>query len=44
MSKTSAKQRYIQLMDWLPTFRKNTPKVNKPQSQSRLNYYAKKGA
>jgi hypothetical protein len=44
MSKTSSKKRYLQLKDWLPTFVKTTPKTNKPQPQSRLNYYAKKGA
>jgi len=44
MSKISPKQRYIQLMDWLPTFKNNTPKTNKPKKQSRLDYYSKKGA
>lgn len=43
MSKTSAKKRYIQLMDWLPTFKKSTPKTNKPIKQSRLEYYKKRG-
>tara|TARA_E500000178_G_scaffold316769_1_gene336810 strand:- start:5 stop:139 length:135 start_codon:yes stop_codon:yes gene_type:complete len=43
MSKQSAKQRYTQLMNWLPTFKKSTPKTNKPVKQSRLEYYAKKG-
>ena len=44
MSQTSSKQRYTQLTSWLDTFKKATPKTNKPQPQSRLNYYAKKGA
>jgi hypothetical protein len=44
MSKISPKQRYLQLMDWLPTFKKSTPKTNKQPKQSRLDYYAKKGA
>lgn len=43
MSKVSSKQRYVQLMEWLPTFRRNTPKTNKPKKQSRLDYYAQKG-
>jgi len=43
MSKQSAKQRYTQLMDWLPTFRRNTPKTNKPKKQSRMDYYKNKG-
>jgi len=43
MSKQSAKQRYTQLMDWLPTFKKSTPKTNKLQKESRMSYYAKKG-
>ena len=43
MSKQSPKQRYEQLMDWLPTFRRNTPKTNKPKIESRLTYYNKKG-
>ena len=44
MSKMSAKQRYLQLSDWLVTFKKNTPKTNKVKKQSRLDYYSKKGA
>jgi hypothetical protein len=43
MSKISPKQRYLQLKDWLPTFVKSTPKTNKPQKESRLTYYNKKG-
>ena len=43
MSKISPKQRYLQLMDWLPTFKKSTPKTNKPKKESRLTYYSKKG-
>ena len=53
MSKTSPKQRYLQLMSWLPTF-KSSPKFknkNKSKSttqkfnknESRLNYYKNKG-
>ena len=37
MSKISAKQRYLQLKDWLPTFVKSTPKSNKPKQESRMN-------
>lgn len=43
MSKISAKQRYSQLMDWLPTFNKMHNKVAK-QKESRLEYYNKKNA
>ena len=43
MSKISAKQRYLQLKDWLPTFVKSTPKTNKPKKESRLTYYQKNG-
>ena len=43
MSKISSRQRYIQLMDWLPTFRKSTPKTNKPKQESKLEYYKRKG-
>ena len=43
MSTSSAKQKYLQLTDWLPTFRKNTPKANKPKRESKLEYYKKKG-
>lgn len=43
MSKMSAKQRYLQLSDWLVTFKKNTPKTNKVKKESRLTYYNKKG-
>ena len=43
MSKQSSKQRYLQLMDWLPTFRKSTPKINKTKNKSRLTYYQEKG-
>jgi len=53
MSKISAKGRYTQLMNWLPTF-KSSPKfkdktntnssIKKPyKKESRLNYYQKKG-
>ena len=43
MSQTSAKKRYLQLKDWLPTFVKSTPKTNKPKQESRINYYKQKG-
>ena len=47
MSKTSARQRYIQLMEWLPTFKKSkstSPKQSsKAKKESRLNYYKSKG-
>lgn len=43
MSKQSSKQRYLQLIDWLPTFRKSTPKTNKLKRESKLEYYKKKG-
>jgi len=43
MSKISPKQRYEQLMDWLPTFKRNTPKTNKVKQESRLTYYKNKG-
>ena len=43
MSKISSRQRYLQLMDWLPTFKKNTPKTNQLKKESRLTYYSKKG-
>jgi hypothetical protein len=44
MSKISSKQRYIQLTDWLATFKKSTPKTNKVKKQSRMDYYKKQGA
>jgi len=43
MSKQSPRQRYYQLMDWLATFKKSTPKTNKVEKESRLTYYNKKG-
>jgi hypothetical protein len=43
MSKTSAKQRYIQFSSWLDTFKKSTVKTRKPKRESRLDYYNKKG-
>tara|TARA_R110000796_G_scaffold134866_1_gene250803 strand:+ start:273 stop:410 length:138 start_codon:yes stop_codon:yes gene_type:complete len=42
MSQASPKQKYLQLKDWLSTFVKSTSKTNKPQQQSRLNYYKSK--
>jgi len=47
MSKTSAKARYSQLMEWLKTYKsspKHRDKTSKgPKKQSRMNYYKKKG-
>ena len=43
MSTSSSKQKYTQLKEWLPTFRKNTPKEDKQKPESRLSYYQKKG-
>ena len=47
MSKTSAKARYSQLMEWLKTYKsspKHKDKNNKnPRKQSRMSYYKKKG-
>lgn len=45
MSKTSAKQRYLQLVDWLGSY-KPSPKYKKKQQAvkgSRINYYKSKG-
>jgi len=45
MSKTSAKNKYEQLMAWLPTL--NQPKVAKEQSStkfSKADHYKSKGA
>jgi hypothetical protein len=42
MSQTSPKQRYTQLTSWLDTFKKSTPKTNKPKQESRLTYYKSK--
>ena len=47
MSKTSAKARYSQLMEWLKTYKsspKHRDKNSKgPRQQSRMSYYKKKG-
>tara|TARA_B110000285_G_scaffold192911_1_gene221593 strand:+ start:293 stop:427 length:135 start_codon:yes stop_codon:yes gene_type:complete len=43
MSRTSSKKRYIQILSWLDTFLKSTPKNNKQKPESRLSYYQKKG-
>ena len=46
MSKTSPKQRYTQLMEWLPTFKKSKSTSKQPikaKKESRLNYYKSKG-
>lgn len=45
MSKTSAKSKYEQLMEWLSTL--DQPKVHKEQSQTRFSkadHYKSKGA
>ena len=43
MSKISSKQRYVQLKEWLETY-KSSPKSNKKiTNKSRLNYYKTKG-
>jgi hypothetical protein len=42
MSKVSSKQRYVQLVDWLGSFRK-TFKISKQKPASRLDYYSQKG-
>ena len=41
MSKTSVKQRYIQLKEWLPTLEAKTSK--KTNNVSRLDHYKKNG-
>ena len=40
MSKTSPKQRYMQTMSWLNTFKQST---DKPKRESRMNHYKNKG-
>lgn len=53
MSKTSPKQRYMQTMSWLSTFKKSTAKKDQPNGgrssqqassrESRMNHYKNKG-
>ena len=43
MSKTSPKQRYMQTMSWLSTFKKSTAKKDQPKRESRMDYYKNKG-
>ena len=46
MSKTSAKQRYTQLNEWLLTFKKSTKKTGKTvvkQRVSKMEHYKNKG-
>lgn len=45
MSKTSAKQRYIQFSSWLSTFKKSTANTTKkqPQRASKMEHYKAKG-
>ncbi len=45
MSKTSNKQRYVQLMEWMATFKKGT-KTDKRKGKrfSKANHYKAKGA
>ena len=42
MSKTSNKSRYQQLMEWLPTLKKNTTKKRSAKF-SKANHYKSKG-
>lgn len=42
MSKTSAKNRYTQLMEWLPTLKQQRKKRSK-RGVSRMDYYEKRG-
>ena len=42
MSKTSAKQRYEQLMEWIPTLKNKRRNTRKPKRQSRMDYMASK--
>ena len=42
MSKTSSRQRYTQLLEWLEQLKK-TSKTTKHKKQSRLDYYQQKG-
>ena len=42
MSNTSPKNRYEQLMEWLPTLKKTTSK-NKTAKFSKANHYKSKG-
>ena len=44
MSKQSAKQRYVQLKEWLETYSKSSNYKKKPVNKSRLDYYNEKGA
>lgn len=44
MSTTSPKKKYIQLKDWLSTFKKSTPTNQKYKKESRSDYYKSKGA
>jgi len=43
MSKISPKQRYIQLSDWLTTFKKRPVKTSKSKRESRMDHYKKQG-
>ena len=43
MSKTSAKQRYVQLMEWLEVTKKKSNTTNKPLQFSKADYYKSKG-
>lgn len=43
MSKTSPKKKYIQLTEWLGQRKQATVKTSKPERESRLGYYNKKG-
>ena len=44
MSKSSAKQRYVQFMEWLPTIKKASKEApQQVQQLSRADYYKTKG-
>ena len=44
MSKTSAKQRYTQLMEWLAINKRSTASTRKPKRMNKNDYYKRKGA
>jgi len=43
MSKTTSKQKYLQLIEWLGTLKK-TPGKSPAKKESRLSYYKRKNA
>ena len=44
MGRTSAKNRYTQLIEWLGTRKQSQVKTGKVKSETRLEHYKKKGA